>query len=471
MIDSNKQIKLPDPADIKRAKRMVFFKSPYLIVGGLSYLLVIVMVILYLGKEPVFSSNMALVLPGSGTSSSFQLEQVGQANTQTKSPFAGASFNPRVNYKEMLKSREVIDAAAREVFMTSKAFGLPKIKLTEQTSIIEVDTSASNGRLAKEKAWALYHALQMHLDVLRADEALRRDQSITKVLDQYRVRLNQTRNALIDFQQRALLVDQQQVTELMTTLSDLKSQVLFAKAEMLQKKRYVDQLSFDLGVSPSLAGKAFALQTDTEFRGHLKELDESAKEFSEFRSMWGLNHPKVKASQKRVQYAQNAAFNRSSVILGDVIAKQLQSVNLEASPDRAHLFSDLVNSFAELHGQEARITSLSNEQELLDDKLRIYTRESKELERLQREHELAQAVFTSAAARLEASKSDVFASYPVLQLLTAPNEPIQQKSPNMKIAILSLVAGFLFITTALLIIWQRAYLVNKLLSREESELN
>jgi len=465
MIDSDKQIKIPDAADIKRAKRLGFFKSPYLIIGGISYFLVVLMVLLYLNKEPVFSSNMALVLPGSGTTSSFQLEQVGQANTQTKSPFAGASFNPRVNYKEMLKSREVIEAAAREVFMTTEGFGIPKIKLTEQTSIIEVDSLASNGRLAKEKAWALYHALQMYLDHLRADEALRRDESITKVLDQYRVRLNQTRNALIDFQQRALLVDQQQVTELMTTLSDLKSQSLFARAETQQKKQYVQQLSFDLGVSPSLAGKAFALQTDTQFRGHLKELDESAQEFSEFRSMWGLSHPKVKASQKRVEHAQHAAFTRSSAVLGDVIAQQLQSVNLEASPDRAHLFSDLVNSFAELHGQEARLASLQTEEERLDNTLRVYTRESKELERLQREHELAQAVFTSAAARLESGKSDVFASYPVLQLLTAPNEPIQRKSPNMKIAMLSLVAGFLFITTALLIIWQRAYLVKKLLAK------
>lgn len=465
MIDPNKQLKIPDQDDYKRARKMNFFRSPYLVIGGISYLLVIIMVILYMQKEPVFSSNMALVLPGSGSSTSFQLEQVGQANTQTKSPFAGASFNPRVNYKEMLKSREVVEMAAREVFMTAEAFGLPKIKLTEQTSIIQVDATANNGRLAKQKAWALYQALQIHLDTLRADEALRRDESITKVLDQYRVRLNQTRNALIDFQQRALLVDQQQMTELMTTLSDMKSQSLFARAELQQKKQYVQQLSFDLGVSPSMAGKAFALQTDTQFRGHLRELDESAQEFSEFRSKWGLNHPKVKASQKRVLYAQNAAFDRSSAVLGDVIAKQLQSVNLEASPDRAQLFSDLVNSFAELHGQEARLETLNTEQERLDNQLRVYTRESKELERLQREHELAQAVFTSAAARLESGKSDVFASYPVVQLLTAPNEPIQRKSPNIKIAILSLVAGFLFITTAILIIWQRAYLVRKLLAK------
>jgi uncharacterized protein involved in exopolysaccharide biosynthesis len=463
MVELHKQIKIPDPDDIKRAKRIRFFRSPYLIFGGISYLLVILMVIVYLHKEPVFSSNMALVLPGSGSSTSFQINDVGQANTQTKSPFAGASFNPRVNYKEMLKSREVIDQASRSVFMAAEAFGLPKVKLTEQTSIIQVDVSANDGQLAKEKAWALYNALQTHLDVLRADEALRRDESIQKALDQYRVRLNQTRSALIDFQQRALLVDQQQVSHLMTVLSDLKAKVLFANAELKQKTDFVQQLSFDLGVSPALAGKAFALQTDTQFRGHLVELEVSSQEFSEFRSMWGSNHPKVKAIHKRVEYARTAAFTRSSSLLGDVIAQQLQSVNLEASPDRARLFSDLLDSYAQLQGKSAEIRDLEASSARMDDKLRIYARESKELERLQREYDLAQAVFTSAAARLEGSKSDVFASYPVLQLLTAPNAPIQQKSPNIKIAILGLVAGFLFITIALVIVWQRAYLVKRLL--------
>jgi len=465
MVEAHKQIKVPNRDDAIRAKRLGFFRSPYLIFSGLSYLVVVLMVGLYLNKEPVFSSDMALVLPGSGLSSSFQIGDIGQANTQTKSPFAGASFNPRVNYKEMLKSREVIAKASKEVAMALEIFGLPKVKLTEQTSIIEVDVTANSGRLAKEKAWALYYALQDHLDTLRSDEARRRDLSITNVLGQYRTRLNHTRNALIEFQQRALLVDGQQVTELMTTLSDLKAKVLFSRAQLKQRNDFVQQLSFDLGVSPSLAGKAFALQTDTQFRGHLKELDASSQEFSDFRSKWGQHHPKVKASLKRVEYARASAFKRSSSVLGDVTAGQLHSVNLEASPDRSRLFSELLNSYAELQGQGAEIKELEASQSRLDDKLRIYARELKELERLQREHELAQAVFTSAAARLEASKSDVFASYPVVQLLTSPNEPIQQQSPNIIIGILGLIAGFIFITTALLIVWQRSYLVKRLLAQ------
>lgn len=466
MVDEHKQIKILDPADARRARLFAFLRSPYLVFGGFSYLLVLLIVTLYLNKEPVFSSNMALVLPGSGSSSSFQIDEVGQAKTQTKSPFSGGGFNPRVNYKEILKSREVIEKASNEVFMNSKEFGLPKVKLTEQTSIIEVDLLAGNGQLAKEKAWALYNALQFQLDTLRADEALRRDESITRVLDQYRSRLSKTRQALIEFQQRALLVGQEQVTQLMRTLSETKSRILFSKAEMKQKEDFVKQLSFDLGVSPSLAGKAFALQTDTQFRGHLKELDASAKEYSEFRSMWGQKHPKVKASEKRLAYARKVTFKRSASVLGDVVAQSLHSVNLDASPDRSRLFGSLMDHYAQLQGKGAEVKELEMAENRLDDRLRIFARESKELERLQREYDLAEAVFTSAAARLETGKSDVFASYPVVQLLTAPNEPIQQKSPSFKMGILGLIAGFMFITTGLLVLWQRAYLVKKLLAEK-----
>ena len=143
--------------------------------------------------------------------------------------------------------------------------------------------------------------------------------------------------------------------------------------------------------------------------------------------MWGQNHPKVKASEKRLAFARNAAIKRSKAVLRESVAFSLSTVNLEASPDRARLFGDLMDSYAQLQGKQAEVIQLEAAQARLDDKLRLYARESKELERLQREYDLAEAVFTSAAARLEASKSDVFASYPVVQLLTAPNAPILQK--------------------------------------------
>lgn len=465
-VAQDKALRVMKPEDWRQARRRKGRSKRYFVVAVLCYGLIAGMVFLYLQQAPVYSSSMALVMPGSGSSSSFNIEEVGQANSQTKSPFAGGSFSPRVNYKEILKSREVLSSAGEKLGLDVQHFGQPKIKLTQQTSIIDVELRAGNAEQAQSKAWALYQSLQEQLDELRADEAMRRDQSIEKVLEHYRARLNTARRALIDFQQNAMLVEVEQLAQHTRKLSELDSKVLYAQAELKQGQDFVQQLGFDLGVSPALAGKAFALQTDTQFRGHIRELDASAEQVSAYRAKWGLKHPKVKASEQRLRLAQQFAFERSAQMLGDVLASSLQSLNLEASPDRARLFADLIDRYAEVQGQKAQLAELEAAKQKLDDRVRILAREAKELERYQRDYDLAEAVYTSAAARLQAGKADVFASYPPVQMLTTPSLATKQRSPNMKVAIVALAAGVILVSFCLFMLWQRQKLVKKLLRTE-----
>lgn len=465
-VDADKQLKIPTEADRKRAKRRGWFRNPYLIWAALCYSIITGVIVMYLKQSPVYSSSMALVLPGSGSSNSVRLDDVGHVTSTTKSPYSSATFNPRVNYREILKSREVVKAASEAIAVPINQFGMPRIKLTEQTSILMVELRGPNGTAAQEKALALYDAFQSHLDKLRSDEAKRKDESVMKVLEHYIERVNTTRNALVEFQQRSLLISQDQIQQHTQHLSELRSRIHLSEAEVLHKENMVAQLSYDLGVSPDLAGRAFKLQTDTQFMGHLKELDESAKQISEFSSVWGKNHPKVKASQKRLVKAEKAAYDRSSVILGMGHAQMLHNVNLSASPQRASLFKELIGTYAQAQGVQAQVDKLTLTAQRVEDELRVLARESTELARLQREHDLAEAVYTSAAAELEAGKADVFASYPVVQMMTAPNDPLQKTSPSMKIAVAGGVLGYFFITAVILIIWQREFLLKRLLNKQ-----
>ncbi|MCG8534571.1 MAG: hypothetical protein MI808_05690 [Pseudomonadales bacterium] len=465
-VDADKQLKIPTEADRKRAMRRGWFRNPYLIWAALCYSIITGVIVMYLKQSPVYSSSMALVLPGSGSSNSVRLDDVGHVTSTTKSPYSSATFNPRVNYREILKSREVVKAASEAIAVPINQFGMPRIKLTEQTSILMVELRGPNGTAAQEKALALYDAFQSHLDKLRSDEAKRKDESVMKVLEHYIERVNSTRNALVEFQQRSLLISQDQIQQHTQHLSELRSRIHLSEAEVLHKENMVAQLSYDLGVSPDLAGRAFKLQTDTQFMGHLKELDESAKQISEFSSVWGKNHPKVKASQKRLVKAEKAAYDRSSVILGMGHAQMLHNVNLSASPQRASLFKELIGTYAQAQGVQAQVDKLTLTAQRVEDELRILARESTELARLQREHDLAEAVYTSAAAELEAGKADVFASYPVVQMMTAPNDPLQKTSPSMKIAVAGGVLGYFFITAVILIIWQREFLLKRLLNKQ-----
>jgi hypothetical protein len=196
-------------------------KWPCLALCLCGYLFIALIVMLYLNMAPKYQSDLELVLPGTGASSSVVLDNVGQVVSQTSAPFSAGGFNPRVNYKEMLLSRGVLRLASQKTSLSVIKFGQPKIALTEQTSILVVSIKGSSAKQAEAKAWALYDSLQEELNRLRADEVSHRDESIQRVLADYRVRLNEARANILQFQQDSSLVSQDQFTLLVISLQPI----------------------------------------------------------------------------------------------------------------------------------------------------------------------------------------------------------------------------------------------------------
>lgn len=465
VVASNRQLKVIDNYDKFRGQIYLWLRKPYLVAALCGYAFVILLVSFYLSLPQKFKSDMDLVLPGTGASSNVSLDEVGQVISQTSTPFGGGGFNPRVNYKEMLSSRGVLQRAANKVNLSLEQFGEAKVKLTEQTSILEISMTGATPDQAQQKAWELYYSLQEELDQLRADEVNRRDESIKRVLEQYRIRLNTARANIVDFQQRSLLVTADQLDQLVATHSQKRAQYLDVSTQIADLTRYVSQLSIDIGVSPVLAGKALKLQSDAEYKGYIAEMDNSSSRLSEFRSRWGANHPKVVAETLRFEQSKKELLKRSTYLIGGHANDLFGALSLDATPKRAQLFSDLISAYAKQQGLEAKKQELNRVVLHMADQLKVYTREFAELDRLQREFDLAEAVFTSAAARLEAGKADVFASYPVVQLLTSPSQPVLAVSPKPAIAIAAAIAGILFISLGVVVIWQRHTLINLLLKK------
>lgn len=456
---------IPSRYDKFRGKVYQILRWPYMTTGAMGYAFIFILVALYMSQAPSFKSDLDLVLPGTGSSSNVSLNEVGQVVSQTATPFGGG-FNPRVNYKEMLSSRGVLARAAQTMDLTLGKFGKPKLKLTEQTSIISITVTGTSAEQAQLKGWALYEALQAELDHLRADEVARRDISIKNVLAEYRERTNYARNGIVDFQQRALIVSKDQMDQLIGTVAQVNEKQLYIQSELSELQDYIQQLSIDLQVSPRLAGKALMLQSDPEFRGFMSELNASTAQLSHFRSRWGSSHPKVIAEKRRVEVAKVSLDTRGAELSGVEAANLINTLNLDNNPKRAQLFADLIAAFAKQHGKASELLDLKRSHLHLSDQLKVYAREVAELDRLQKEFDLAEAVYTSAAARLEASKADVFASYPVIQMLTTPSLPVVKSNPNPLIAIAAAVAGIFFITFGLIVLWQRKALIQFLLKKD-----
>lgn len=437
--------------------------SPLLMSVVCGYVFVATGVAFYLAQEKQYESEFAVVLPGSGASSKVILEEVGQVSSSTPSAF-GHQHNPRSNYKAILLSTS-LKASVTDRLGLSIELNRPKISLLEQTSIIGLTTKAGSPKQAQRLAWAYFDAFQEELDRLRADENLRRDAGIERVLDNYRNRLDQTRRAIIEFQQRSLLVSQQQLEHHIRTLASVREQLTFARSESKSLQNSIHHLSSDLGVSTKLAAHALNLQSDTRFAGYVRELGVTTAQLSQYRSQWGASHPKVVAERQRYATARANLRKRSGEVVGIHAAEVLGGMNLSASANLAELFAGLLNDGAKLHGLNAKINDLSLADQRLEDQLRVYSRESAELERLEREHQRAEAIYSSAAARLETSQADIFSSYPVVQLLTPPSLSTEHDSPRNIIAVAAGLSGFLLISIAGLILWQRQAILRALLKK------
>jgi len=409
---------------------------------------------------------MELVLPGTGASSNVSLTEVGQIVSQTTTPFSGGGFNPRVNYKQMLVSRSVLEKAASKLNLSTSNFGKPSIKLTEQTSIIQVEMKSFSAGHAQQKAWALYEAFQHELDLLRADEVFRRDESIKAVLQTYRERTNAARVNIVDFQQRSMLVSEEQLNALISNQSELNRQKYLLEGELSNLQNYADQLSIDLDVSPELASIGLKLQSDPDFTGYLSELNKASARLIEYRSSWGDRHPKVVTQISRQQKARQSLVSYVSKFAGVDSPALLFTLTLKDSPKRAELFRQLINAMAKISGKTAELSDVQRALLRVGDELKVLSREVAELDRLNKEFDLAEAVFTSAAARLEANKADVFASYPVVQILSEPSLVMYQSSPKTMLAIVAGIFGFCLITFGLIVLWQRDNLIKFLLKKK-----
>ncbi len=418
---------------------------------------------LYLLKTPIFQSQMAIVLPGKGSQSNVKLENVGQVSSSSSSPFS-QRFNPRANYKSILQSNDVAEKVMQQLDLQNRPQA-PKIKLIQQTSIIEISIRSEQAQHSQELSWAYFNALKERLSELREDELDRRQYSTRKALSVQSRSLNDARQQLLDFQQRALLIDKKMMDEHMNLLADVRAKRTNLKAQASRLIFEVDRLSKDLGVSPFLAARALNLQSDIRFNVYLEELSIVSAEYNEQRSVLGKNHPKMKTVQQRYTTARANIRKRSREIAGEYSAELLQNTNLANSQQLATLFAKLLQDNAQLEGVNAELSQLDLIHSRLTDELKVLSREAAELERLQREQQRYEAVYNSAAARLQLNQTDIYSSYPIVQLLAAPSAPVKAISPSPFIAALAAIVSLLFINFGAIVLWKRKAIVAFILKK------
>lgn len=147
------------------------------------------------------------------------------------------------------------------------------------------------------------------------------------------------------------------------------------------------------------------------------------------------------------------------------------SLNNSGSDDsnRAVLFQELISQQTQQRGLEDRARELEQQIKNLENRLASLSPQESTLANLQRDVQIAEAVFSSTMTKLNLSKLDIFASYPRIQIVTEPTLPKEPSSPKTKFVLLGSFMSSFFLTTGLLSLWWRDR-QNQQANQEEKQL-
>lgn len=417
----------------------------------------------YLRTAPLsFTSEMSLILPGSGASASVNLSDIGQASSYANSAFSSPSISPTVTYKRLIGADRIVRAAAQRLQLDPRAFGAPRIELIDQTGLIRIAVTGGTAEGAQAKGDALLAAFFAEIDSLRRDELDVREDSGLGAIDAYRDSVAETRGEISRLQRETGLISPSQYDTLVAEMDKLALEVEGIAAELDDRREAVASLSTTLRLSPRLAAATLKLHADTEFSALVDEMSAQAADLATARGQYGARHPRVLAAQEARAAARAAALRRAQDIT-DLEPGELAELDISPIGERAALLSELVQAEAARAGTAAELAA--GERRLQDGRARVAAliEPAARLEDLQRDFQVAEAVFASALARSKSSRTDLYASYPLVQVLEDPSLPEGPSSPRTKLAIAAGIAATMMVLFGLMLSWVRSAMIARIL--------
>lgn len=418
--------------------------------------------------KPTYVSKWTLVLPETGSSTRVDIPQLGGASSEVKSPYSDRSQDPRAKYQVVAESDAVLEAAAKKLNMPEKKFGEPRIKVVDNSTLMDFEMKGDTPEEARSKAIALQEAFDQRLDYLRKEEVAIKNSSFQKDMVDAEQKLKIAQARLSDFKAKTGLGSKIQLEQISDRLEELRKLLADLMAQKQQAGANLRALSNNLDMSSQQAADAFVLKTDPVFQQNLKDYSDATTTLTVLTSKFLPSNPAVLREKSKQDSARAALLARSQSLLNrPTTLEEVSRLNLNGGAStgmgessRETLFQQLIETQADAKGREANATELRDQIAALEARYRIMAQNSVALDTLERDVRIAEAVFSSALTALNVGKSRA-ESYPPLQMLIQPNLPAKAATPKKSFALLGAGLGSLFISSGLLSLWMRPYLLRK----------
>ncbi|PIG95295.1 hypothetical protein [Gloeocapsopsis sp. IPPAS B-1203] len=409
-------------------------------------------------QQPTYTSSWTATLPGTESRTSVNLPQIGQTSTQVQSPYSNTSQDPRENYKFIAESEPVRLAAASLVNMTLEEFGKPRVERIANTTLVTFKVSGETPEEAQAKSYALHKALDARLRELRVQESTIQNTGFEAVLGTARKKLQESQQRLSDYKARSGLSANEQVTQLSSSIEQLRKEQANIASQQQQADARLQQLSANLGLSAQQATEAFSLQTDPYFQKALSDYGETSGIVADLSSRYTSENPALINQEAKRDAMEAALLARSQSLLGKPVSLgYVEQLSLNNSGARQQLFQQLVLVQADKQGLQAQAKEIEQQIAILDNRLKNLAQHQSVVDDLQRDVLISEAIFSSTLANLDLGGSDNLGSFPPIQVLTEPSLPQSPSAPNKQFILLGTTLGSLFLTAGLLSIFYRKH--------------
>jgi len=435
----------------------------YLKVAGLWIAAIWVLTVLYLAFVPdQYSSKFTLILPGSGAGSSLNVESIGQAQSSVSSAFSSASLSPTENYKRLLMADITLRKSAERTDDEVQQFPAPTIKLIDQTNLIQVEVTGRDGAEANQRAIALKDSFLSQLNDLRNDEAKMRESSDTRNLVQLEKKVRTTQQALLDFQAKTGLVSLDQFNRRIANMDALRQQEREARITLRQRSAESSRFSAILGKGASGANTALRLRSDPVFQQLADRYATLEVAAQEKQATLGKNHGDLVQANSERDQLREALTKRGRTLTGLSKTAVLNAVDIAVADGRSNLMQGLVIANTQTAGASAGLNEIRGDIANQSARSGDLVKQASKLADLVRDHRVAEAVFSSALARIDMNKQDPFASYPLVQTLEQPSLPHSPSSPSVILALVGAIGATFIILMGLALLWFRQTIIRKI---------
>jgi uncharacterized protein involved in exopolysaccharide biosynthesis len=411
---------------------------------------------LYLMVAPQqYESKLSLILPGSGSGGSLNVDDIGQAQSSAASAFSSTTLSPTENYKRLLMADVTMRSAAHLATEREADFPAPDVKLVDQTNLIEVQINGGTPAQAQRRAKALLDAFLVKLDSLRNDEAEKRETADAAHLSELAAKVQETQRKLFEFQTKHGLVSIEQFNARISGIDALRDKALEMRALARQDSARAQRLLTTLEAGPRHGNKILRLKSDPEFQQLAARHAALSSDAEQKAGSLGAEHAERALLDSERQAVRDAMAARGAHVTGLSPQQVLASLDVNVSDGRSQLLAGMIDADAQKAGSRAALRQIQSELGDRQNGASALVTQASELTDLVRDQRIAEALFSSALARLDTNKQDRFASYPLVQILEAPSLPRAPSSPSTLLALAgAVVASFLVLFGAALI-WIR----------------